>query len=308
MGRVDSPDAEPGPPPERTRYHRRRVSRTSSRILITGASGLLGSHLARAYADEGVLALSHIELDITDSVAVNAIAERLRPHLIFNCAVIGVDDCEARPGLAERINVDGPGHLARAAAHLGATIVHFSSNYVFDGRRTTGLPYTVDDEARPVNVYGATKLRGELAVAAACERAFIVRTSWVFGAGKASFLSTVAARLAAGERVQAITDTFASTTFVGDLVSRLRAIIPRKRYGTYQLVNDGVCSYETFAEEAARLAGVNGENLIVRTTEAALGRLAPRPRWTPMRCVLSERLGLDPLPPWQDALARYLSL
>ena len=282
------------------------MPRLSTRILITGASGLVGSHLAGAYGGHDVSALRHEDLDITDAAAVDEMTRRLRPDLIFNCAVIGVDDCEANPELAERINVRGPEHLARAAATLGATIVHFSSNYVFDGRRTSGVPYTVEDEARPVNVYGATKLRGEIAVAAACERSFIVRTSWVFGARKASFLSTVASRLAAGERVGAITDTFASTTFVADLVARLDEIIPRQQYGTYQIVNDGVCSYETFALEAARIAGVTDESLIERTTEASLGRLAPRPRWTPMRCLLSERLQLPAMRGWKDALAAFV--
>lgn len=271
------------------------------RVLITGAAGLVGSALAEAYGGDDVFALRHRDLDITDPGAVRETMQRLRPDVVFNCAVIGVDECEADPRLAERVNVDGPAHLAAAAERVGAVMVHFSSNYVFDGGRTDGLPYTIDDEPRPINVYGATKLRGERAVAAAASRALVVRTSWIFGAGKESFLSTAAARLARGERIRAITDTFASTTSVADLVARVRELVQRGPAGTYHVVNDGVCSYETFAMEAARLVGAD-DALIERTTES---RPAPRPRWTPMRCLLSERLGLAPLRPWQDALAAY---
>ena len=133
---------------------------------------------------------------------------------------------------------------------------------------------------------------------AAASRALIVRTSWVFGPAKNSFLSTVAARLVRGERVQAITDTFASTTFVGDLTARVRELVQRGAYGTHHVVNDGICSYETFALEAARLTGVP-ETLIDRVTEASLRRPAPRPHWTPMQSV-------PPLRPWQEALRAFV--
>jgi dTDP-4-dehydrorhamnose reductase len=275
------------------------------RALITGAAGLVGSALAAA-CGEGAVALRHRELDITDTDAVDATVARVRPEVIFNCAVIGVDDCESDPALAGRVNVTGPTQLAAAAERIGAAIVHFSSNYVFDGRRTDGLPYTIKDEAHPVNVYGATKLEGERAVAEACSRALVVRTSWVFGRGKASFLSTAAERLARGERLRAIGDTFASTTYVADLVARVVELVRLRHYGTFHVVNDGVCSYETFAREAARILGLSDEAaqaLIERTAEA---RPAPRPRWTPMRCLLSERLGLPPLRPWQDALRDHV--
>ena len=268
-----------------------------SGVVITGAKGLVGSAFVRVHPD--AVALTHRDLDITDAARVEETVRSLRPEVILNCAVIGVDECEADPALAERVNVSGPAHLAASAERSGATLVHFSSNYVFDGERADGLPYTEDDEPRPVNVYGETKLRGERAVLDASPRALVVRTSWVFGAGKASFLSTVAERLARGERVQAITDTFASATFVDDLTARVLELLARGRGGIHHVVNDGVCSYETFAREAARLTGVHDETLIECTSEASMGRKARRPRWTPMRCV-------PPLRPWQDALAEYV--
>lgn len=265
------------------------------RALITGAAGLVGSALAAAC--EEPFALPHRDLDIADADTVRDTVRRLQPEVIFNCAAVGVDECEADPALAERVNVTGPAILAETAKELGIQLVHFSTNYVFDGRRTGGRFYAPGDEAHPVNVYGQTKLRGERAVLDASDAALVVRTSWVFGRNKASFLSTVAERLARGERVQAITDTFASATNVADLVARVLELAGAGARGVHHVVNDGICSYETFALEAARLVGAD-EALIDRITEA---RPAPRPRWTPMLCD-------PPLRPWQEALAGYVAV
>ncbi|HUP49645.1 MAG TPA: NAD(P)-dependent oxidoreductase [Thermoanaerobaculia bacterium] len=244
------------------------------RIVVTGAAGLVGSALVRR---TGATGLTRRDLDITDERAVREAVARLRPDLLINCAVTGVDECEADPDLARAINVEGPRILARAVP----AILHFSSNYVLD----------------PVNVYGRTKLEGEEAVAEANERALIVRTSWVFGRGKESFLGTAAARLARGERIRAITDTWASTTYVEDLVTRVLDLLGST--GLHDVVNDGVLTYDDFAREAARLAGADPA-LIERVTESEMGRLAPRPRYTPMRAD-------PPMRRWQEALADYVS-
>lgn len=269
------------------------------RVLITGAGGLVASALVPHF--DNVIALRHAALDITDAAAVERTFGTVQPNLVINCAVIGVDECERDPALAERVNVDGPMHLAGAAERCGAAIVHFSSNYVFDGRPAKREPYTTDDEPNPINVYGKTKLAGERAVIERCARAFIVRTSWVYGRGKESFLSTVGARLQLGETVQAISDTWASTTYVVDLAQRVREIIDSSVYGLYHVVNEGVCSYETFARHAAVVAGVPPEiadHLIEVVTEESMQRDAPRPPWTPMRC-------LPPMRSWEQALQSY---
>jgi dTDP-4-dehydrorhamnose reductase len=279
------------------------------KLAITGAGGLVGQHLARHFAEAcEVRALLHQDLDITDGAAVGAWCERERPDLIVNCAVIDVDHCEREPQLAEAVNVFGPRYLAEAAQSVGAEIMHFSTNYVFDGR-APGHFYTQADEARPINIYGQTKLAGEQAVLAANPRGYVVRTSWVFGPGKQSFLSTVQRQLRASQRVRAITDVWASATYVVDLVARVAEVLQRKRYGVYQLVNTGVLSYYDFAVEAARLAGLDAEavaHLIERVSEDEANRLAERPRYTPMRCLLSEELELTPLRDWRAALADYV--
>lgn len=278
------------------------------KIAITGAGGLVGSALVRQFRPQHeVIALGHLDLDVTNREAVLRFADAARPEAFINCAVLGVDDCEADPERAHAINVVGPAALADAAEQSGAQIVHFSSNYVFDGGAEK--VYTIEDEPRPVNVYGRTKLAGEIEVSRRCPRSCIIRTSWVFGRGKSSFLSTVPLKLRSRAAVQAITDIRASTTWVEDLAARVGEILAGGHWGTYHIVNDGVCSHESFAREAARLVGLpesEARRLIVPATEAAMGRRAPRPRHTPMRCLVSERFGLTAMRDWKDALQEYV--
>ena len=275
-------------------------------MVITGAGGLVGTALRSAFEAESVVILKHRDLDISDAVAVAREIPNLKANLIINCAVAGVDECEHDPELARRVNIDGPRLLAEAAHQSGAALLHFSSNYVFDGDRSPNEPYTIYDAAKPINVYGQTKLEGERAASAACERTFIVRTSWVFGRGKDSFLSTAAARLARGERIRAITDTWASTTYVEELAGRVLEIAHGGHYGTYHVVNEGSCTYELFAQECAEAVGAD-EGLIERVSEADAKRPARRPRVTPMRCLMSERIGLPPLRHWRVALRAYIA-
>ena len=256
-----------------------------------------------------MLALTRKDLDITDEPAVRNCIATERPSLIVNCAVIQVDESEQNPAKAVAVNVEGAGFLAEAAARSGAEIIQFSTQYAFDGEIIGRAPYTIKDQPRPVNIYGKTKVAGEEAVRAACARSYIIRTSWVYGSGKNSFLCTVHSDLGSGRRVRAIDDVWSSTTYVEDLIDRCSEILRLRRYGTYQIVNDGVCSYYDFALEAGRLAGLEQQQigyLIEIVHERDMQRIAPRPRYTPMRCLLSEEVGLAPMRHWRDALAQYV--
>jgi dTDP-4-dehydrorhamnose reductase len=219
-----------------------------------------------------------------------------------------VDECERDPEAALAVNTEAPRTLAAAAALAGAEFLHFSTNYVFDGEGRE--PYDERDTTRPVNIYGRTKEEGERAALEANPRSYIVRTSWVFGAGKESFLSTAHRELAAGRGIRAISDTWASVTYVEDLVSRVEEIMSKGRHGLYHVVNEGVCTYEDFAREAAHLAGLVEEEtarLVETVTESQVRRSARRPRYTPLRCTASAQLGLPPLRHWREALAAYVS-
>jgi len=280
------------------------------KILVTGAAGLVGRHLAHTLArDHDVLALKRSDLDISDRDAVHRYVSDVKPSLIVNCSVIQVDESEQNPPKAQAVNVEGPRFLAAAASRLDAEIIHFSSQYAFDGEPVGRPPYTIDDEPRPVNVYGRTKVASEEAVRDACARSYIIRTSWVYGSGKNSFLCTVHSDLHSGKRVRAIVDICASTTYVEDLIQRMLEILATRRYGTYHVVNEGLCSYYEFALEAGRLVKLNREQLdrlIEIVHEGDMKRIAPRPRYTPMRCLLSEQLGLTPMRDWRAALADYV--
>lgn len=281
------------------------------KILITGAGGFVGAaimqHLA---AQHSLRALDRHALDITDRRAVGEAVRSQQPDLLINCAVLGVDACELNPVRAQAVNVDGPQALAAASAEVGAAILHLSTNYVFAGDDQEGGVYTALDTPLPVNVYGATKLAGEQAVRSANARSYIVRTSWVFGPAAKNFLSTAPQQLRARQRLRAITDSWASATYVNDLLSRVDEILARQCYGVYHVVNEGVCSYYEFALEAACAVGLTTtetKELIERTTEAAAARPAPRPRFTPMTCLLSAELGLPPLRSWQAALREFIN-
>ena len=280
------------------------------KTFITGSGGLVGGALSRRLARGGgeVLALRRADLDVTDAAAVERLVKSERPNLVVNCAVLGVDECERDPEAARAVNTEAPRALAAAAADVGAEFLHFSTNYVFDGEARE--PYGECDEPRPVNVYGRTKEEGERAAFEANPRGYVVRTSWVFGAGKESFLSTAHRELSAGRGVRAISDTWASVTYVEDLVSRVEEILSAGRHGPYHVANDGVCTYEDFAREAARLAGLDDDEtarLVETVTESQVRRPARRPRYTPLRCMTSAELGLPPLRHWREALAAYVS-
>jgi dTDP-4-dehydrorhamnose reductase len=280
------------------------------KILITGAAGLVGHHLVRRSSGEHeVVALKHDDLDITDQSAVDQCVIGAKPSLILNCAVLQVDDCEKNPLRARAVNIDGPRYLAEAATKAAAEIVHFSTQYVFQGEPVGRAPYTINDQFAPVNLYGKTKLMGEEAVRQACARSYIIRTSWVYGSGKNSFLCSVYNDLKANKMVHAIDDIWSSTTYVEDLIERVMVIHQTGFYGTYHVVNSGICSYYEFALEAGRLLGLARSELdalIEITHEQDMKRIAPRPRYTPLRCLLSEELGLPPMRDWREALTAYV--
>jgi dTDP-4-dehydrorhamnose reductase len=280
------------------------------KIAIVGAGGLVGSEFARHLSThQDVLTFRHSDLEITDSEAVTRVILTERPSLIVNCAVLGVDASELDPSLAWSVNVSGAENLAKAAAAVDAEFVQFSSNYVFDGRQSRHSPYAIEDAATPINTYGQTKLAAEHAVSAAHQRCFIVRTSWVFGSGKENFFSTAHRRLRAAKVIRAISDVWANSTYVRDLVARVMEIVFLRRYATYHVVNSGLCSYYEFALEAARIlriSAVDLRQLIAPIKLSDLRLAAERPHYTPLSCRVSEEIGLAPLRDWRLALAEYI--
>jgi dTDP-4-dehydrorhamnose reductase len=277
------------------------------KILITGAAGLVGRAVVEHCSTSGdeVLAYDHRRLDIGDTPAVLAVIGDQRPHAIINCAAwTDVDGCESDAQKAERVNSFGPENLARAAREANAVLITISTDYVFDGAKE-GF-YTQRDQPSPISVYGKYKLEGERRAQEAHARTIVVRSGYIFGPGGKNFLSNVVSRAERGETLNAIADYWGTPTYGDDLAVRLRELAVRDLPGIYHVVNSGDgASFETFSREALRLAGLDDAHLEVVQGDS-LGRPAPRPHNSRLKCLLSEAIGLAPLRPWQAALEHFI--
>jgi dTDP-4-dehydrorhamnose reductase len=280
------------------------------KIMIAGSGGLVGRELTKQLSHKHqVSAFKHDFLDITNRELVTRIIRRVRPALIINCAVLGLDACELDQARAHNVNAIGTENLARAASEIDAEFLHFSTNYVFDGKREDESSYTIRDVPTPVNIYGQTKLAGERKATSTCHRTFVIRTSWVFGVGKMNFFSTVPHSLKSARGFRAITDVWANSTYVCDLVARVDEIIEHGCYSTYHVVNSGICSYYDFAMEAARILNLPGtakRNLIEPVSASEIQHSAQRPKYSPMRCLVSEEIGLPLMRDWRSSLTDYI--
>jgi len=274
--------------------------------LITGAGGLLGRSMTARLSDSGwrVVALAHAELDITDEESVQRAVEAVAPDVLVNCAATAdVDRCEIEPDWAYSNNERGPRLLARACREFGADIIHVSTDYVFDGSKE-GF-YTQEDMARPLSVYGESKLAGEFAVREEAGRFYLVRTSWLFGPGGKNFGSRVIEYARKGAHLKGVIDQTSVPTYAPDLAARIEEIVGIGAHGLYHITSSGPTTWYEFAREALGLVGL-GEVEIEPVTRAALNQRAPRPHNSAMRCIVSEKLGLDPLRHWRDALAEFV--
>jgi dTDP-4-dehydrorhamnose reductase len=278
------------------------------RILVTGAGGLVGRAVVEHSAARGdeVVARGHAALDITNARAVFAEFERERPEAVINCAAwTDVDGCELDPLRAHEANARGPENLAAASRKAGAILVTISTDYVFDGAKE-GF-YTQRDDPEPRSVYGVAKLEGERRAQLASARTVVVRTGWIFGAGGTNFLSRAVELSRRGQRLKAIVDAWGTPTYAVDLAARLRELVELDLPGTYHVVNAGAgASYHGFVVAALEEAGLSGEG-VERVSVDSLTRPAPRPRNSRLRCLLSEAVGLAPLPDWRDALRRFVA-
>jgi len=273
------------------------------RILITGGRGQLGRSLEDALSQHQVSALGHEELDITDSEAVARALDKLRPELVIHAAAwTDTAGCEADPERALLINGEGSGVVAEGCHRAGAAMVYISSNEVFDG--TGREPYREDDAPNPINAYGRSKLAGERRVRSALERHYIVRTAWLYGAGRVSFPEKVLQMAAKTDQLKGVADETASPTWTADLAGGIAALIADASWGTYHLTNSGYCSRLEWIQEVLRIRGLT--NLRVeRTTQDEFGAPYRKPLFSVLSLEKARRLGIE-MPPWRDALERYL--
>jgi dTDP-4-dehydrorhamnose reductase len=255
------------------------------RVVVTGAGGQLGAALLEAFPD--AQGLTRADWDVTMPPPVSGI------DLVLHAAAwTNVDAAEDDPQGAAAVNVGGTQH----AAELGAPLVYFSTDYVFDGTKRT--PYVESDSPNPLGVYGRTKLQGE---AAAGEQAWIVRSSWLFGWTSTNFVRTMLRLGAEREEVAVVDDQRGCPTYVGHLAEATREVIERP-FGVWHLAADGECTWADFAEAIFEDAGLDCR--VRRITAAELGRSAPRPAYSVLR---TEREGAPTLPHWRDGLRECLA-
>jgi dTDP-4-dehydrorhamnose reductase len=274
------------------------------KALVLGSAGQLGRELVRTLADEVAWKGDRAEIDVSDVAAAAALLARVRPDVVFNATAYNrVDAAEAEPLAAFAVNAVAPHHLARAAREAGALLVHFSTDYVFDG--TSPRPYREDDPTRPLGAYGASKLAGEHLVAAAGGEHLVVRTSGLLGRGGSeqkggSFVERIVARARAGVPLRVVADQVFAPTCAADLASAAIALVRARARGLFHVTNGGSCSWHELACAALAAAGIEAP-----VERVALGDLS-LPARRPLRSVLScERyvgLGLPPLRHWRDAL------
>lgn len=289
------------------------------KILLTGKNGQVGFELRRSLAVLGeVLAVDVADCDLSDKAAIRQLVQSYRPDVIVNpAAYTAVDKAEGDTSLAEAINTTAPGVLAEEAERLGAMLVHFSTDYVFDGKKA-GI-YSEDDLPNPQSVYGATKLSGEHAVAAACARHLILRTSWVVGAHGGNFAKTMLRLASERDALSVVADQFGAPTSAA-LLADLTAHLVRQDsqssgefpYGLYHTVASGVTNWHEYAcyvIERARAAGKPirvAPDAIRAITTADYPTPAKRPANSRMdTSKLRKTFGLR-LPHWQEGVDHIL--
>jgi dTDP-4-dehydrorhamnose reductase len=279
------------------------------RVLVTGARGTVGRAVVEYCGSIGdtVFPHDHASLDIGDADGVMQTFRQGKPEAVINCAAwTDVDGCEFDRERAFAANARGPENLARASREFNALLVTISTDYIFDGEKE-GF-YTQRDQPNPQSVYGVSKLDGERRAQLAHARTIVARTGFVFGPGGSNFLSTIIDRARRGENLQAITDAYGTPTYAHDLAVRLRELAQLDLPGTFHIVNSGEgVSYEVFARAALDLAGYSSTKL-ESVAASSLRRPAARPRNSRLRCLLSEAIGLTPLPSWQDSLRDFVAL
>ena len=294
------------------------------KVLVTGTSGQLGYDVMEELARRGHEAVGadrsesegdfeKVQLDITDKERVMEVVRDLKPEAIVHCAAwTNVDGAEAPENLEKvrAVNVEGTRNLAEAAKEVGAKFVYISTDYVFDG--SGEQPWEPDDKNyAPINVYGQSKLDGELAVKEILDKYFIVRIAWVFGRNGKNFVKTMLEVGSKHEVVKVVDDQIGTPTYTYDLARLLVDMIESDRYGYYHATNEGgYISWADFTEEIFRQAGIDSkvERVSTEEYEKIAGKtVAKRPFNSRLDKSKLVEAGFEPLPTWQDALGRYIN-
>jgi len=271
-------------------------------VLILGGTGLLGKALVREWSGDTVLALGSRDVDIRDAAAVHRAVETARPEwIVLAAAYTDVDGCETHRDLAFSVNRDGAVVVAKAAKQSGAKLLFLSSDYVFDGKKTS--PYEVDDTRNPQSVYGRSKSEAELNLLEVLADCCIARTSWVFGVGGKCFPDTILRLAATRPVLDVVNDQQGCPTYTVDLARAIIQLCRKNAKGIVHVTNAGACTWFEFAQHIVAQAGLSSEVRPVSTQQML--RPAPRPAYSVLSAMSLQRYGIE-MPGWKDALRRYL--
>ncbi len=280
------------------------------KLLITGAYGQLGNEMRVALAR-----YSHLDsvftdvdtLDITDKIALEAFVVLHKPDVLVNCAAYtAVDKAEDDEALCYKINCDAVRNLGEVAHAHGMTILHISTDYVFDG--TSHVPYTEDIPVSPTNVYGKSKLAGEQALLQVCPNAIIIRTSWLYSGFGNNFVKTMLKLGSERDNLNVIFDQIGTPTYAADLADSMLQIIDSGKFapGIYHFSNEGVCSWYDFTKMIFKLAQISCEVLPIESKEYAVR--TPRPHYSVLNKSKLKSTFNQTIPYWVDGLERCLKV
>jgi dTDP-4-dehydrorhamnose reductase len=286
------------------------LRRERVKVAVIGANGQLGSDICGLLIAQGIsfVPLTRREIDVTDAAQVDRVLESAHADVVINTAAYHkVDQCEKDPALSFAVNAIGPKNVATTCRRIGSVLVHFSTDYVFDGR--ISREYAETDFPKPLSIYAASKLAGECLVPAYCERYFVLRTCGLYGlegsrSRGGNFVETMLMKAAEKKPLRVVNDQVLTPTFTVDVAEIVSRIIRTDAYGLYHVTNEGGCSWYDFARKIFELEGIDVDLKPVTTAEYYTGvRRAP---YSVLSKAKLNGLGLS-MPHWTDALARYLT-
>lgn len=275
------------------------------KILVTGITGQLGFDVVRELKERkfDVIGVSSSEMDITDESKVRDVIKNISPHAVIHCAAYtAVDKAEEDVEKCMLVNAKGTEYIANICHELNIKMMYFSTDYVFNGEATK--PWSVDDEIKPLNLYGDSKYQGEIAVKNNLEKYFILRISWVFGINGKNFVKTMINLSKNHSQISVVNDQIGSPTYTCDLAKLVADMIVTDKYGVYHVTNEGICSWYDFAVEIFKQSNIDVNVKPVDSSE--FPTVAKRPKNSRMDKSKLDENGFSRLPKWQDALQRYL--
>ena len=272
-------------------------------VAIFGASGLLGKALMREWRHDELKGLRQSDADIRDVQKMRAAIERIRPDWVaLAAAYTDVDGCESNPELAFAVNRDGAVNVATAAANVGAKLLFLSTDYVFDGKKTS--PYETREARNPQSVYGRSKAEAEVRLLEAMPDCCIARTSWLFGTGGKCFPDTILKLAASRPALDVVNDQRGSPTYAVDLARAIMQLCHKNASGIVHVTNSGDCTWFEFAREIVCDAGLSTQVRPIPSEQ--MKRPAARPAYSVLSPKSLHKFAIA-MPHWQDALTRYLA-